>query len=84
MGSKRIDIKAILADADLKRMLMVSTIQATQAREGIDTTIEQASRAYYVVTEVERAAFFDLQTPMTPSGEVEDRQTAFVHASVIG
>ena len=39
---------------------MVSTIQATQAREGIDTTSEQADRAYYVVSEGEKAAFFDL------------------------
>ena len=36
---------------------MVSTIQATQAREGIETSREQADRAYYVVTEAERAAF---------------------------
>lgn len=58
--SKRINLKKILADAELRRKLMVSTIQATQAREGIDTTEEQADRAYYVVTEGEKAAFFDL------------------------
>jgi len=80
MGTRRVDLKAILADADLRRELMVSTIQAIQAREGIDTTPEQADRAYYIVTEVERAAFFDLQSPMTTSGSVEDRHTAFVHA----
>ena len=50
MASKRVNVKAILADADLRRMLMVSTIQATQAREGVDTSPEQAGRAYYVVT----------------------------------
>ncbi len=80
MESRRVNVKAILADADLRRKLMVSTIQATQAREGIDTTPEQADRAYYIVTEVERAAFFDLQSPTTSSGVVEDRQTAFVQA----
>ena len=60
-NSRRVDIKAILADPDLRRKLMVSTIQATQAREGIDTTSEQADRAYYVVREGERAAFFELR-----------------------
>ena len=57
MASKRVNVKAILADADLRRKLMVSTIQATQAREGIETSPAQADRAYYVVTEAERAAF---------------------------
>ena len=52
--NKRVNVKAILADRDLRRKLMVSTIQATQAREGIDTTEEQADRAYHVVTESER------------------------------
>ncbi len=54
-------MKALLADADLRRELMVSTIQATQAREGIETTREQADRAYYVVTESDKATFFDLE-----------------------
>ena len=58
---ERVDVKAILADPDLRRKLMVRTIQATQAREGIDTTEEQAERAYYMVTEGERTAFFDLE-----------------------
>ena len=61
MASRRLNVKAILADADLRRQLMVSTIQATQAREGIDTSPEQADRAYYVVTEAERATFFELE-----------------------
>ena len=59
--SRRINVTAILADSDLRRKLMVGTIQATQAREGIETTEEQAERAYYVVTESERAAFFALK-----------------------
>ena len=58
---RRVDIKAILGDSDLRRRLMVSTIQATQAREGIETTEEQADRAYFVVTEAERTTFFELQ-----------------------
>lgn len=44
--AKRLNVKAILADPDLRRKLMVATIQATQARAGIDTTEEQAGRAY--------------------------------------
>ncbi|MDD9980981.1 MAG: hypothetical protein OXU81_06410, partial [Gammaproteobacteria bacterium] len=58
--NERVNVKAILADPDLRRKLMVRTIQATQAREGIETTTDQAERAYYVVTEGERAAFFAL------------------------
>ena len=58
---RRVNMKALLANADLRRELMVSTIQATQAREGIETTREQADRAYYVVTEAENAVFFDLE-----------------------
>jgi len=49
MATKRVDLKAILADADLRRRLMVSTIRATQAREGIETSQEQAERAYDAV-----------------------------------
>ena len=51
MSSKRVDLKKILGDSELRRKLMVSTIQATQAREGIQTSTAQANRAYYVVTE---------------------------------
>ena len=49
--NKRVYLKKILADPDLRRKLMVSTIQATQAREGIETSAEQAARAYDIVTE---------------------------------
>ena len=58
---RRVDIRSILAKPDLRRELMVPTLQATQAREGIETTAEQAERAYYVVTEGEKVAFFDLE-----------------------
>ena len=51
---ERVDVKAILADPDLRRKLMVRLIRATQALAGIDTTEEQAERAYYAVTEGER------------------------------
>jgi DNA-binding MarR family transcriptional regulator len=57
---RRVNLKEILGDRDLRRELMVPTIQALQAREGIDTSREQAERAYYVVTEADKAAFFDL------------------------
>lgn len=43
---KRVDIKKILADPNLRRKIMVSTIIATQAREGIETTKKQAEQAY--------------------------------------
>ena len=58
---KRVNVKTVLADPDLHRELMVDTIRATQAREGIETTEEQAERAYYIVTEGEKTAFLDLE-----------------------
>lgn len=44
--SRRVDIKAILANPAQRRELIVSTIVATQAREGITTTYAQAATAY--------------------------------------
>jgi hypothetical protein len=43
---KRVDIKAILRDPAKRRELMVRTIIATQAREGIKTSRAQAEAAY--------------------------------------
>ena len=79
--NRRVNVKAILADPDLRRKLMVPTIQATQAREGIETTVEQADRAYYVVSEGERAAFFDLeQFRGGKKDEVDRRHEMFARA----
>jgi len=61
MTRRRVNLKAILADQDLRRELMVPTIQAVQAREGIETTRDQAERAYYIVNEADKTAFFDLE-----------------------
>jgi hypothetical protein len=77
---RRVNIRGILANPDLRRELMVPTLQATQAREGIETTREQAERAYYVVTEAERAAFFDLQRFRGGKGESDRRHEVFVRA----
>ena len=85
MGSKRrVDLRGILAKPDLRRELMIPTIQATQAREGIETTREQAERAYYVVTEAECAAFFDLEGFKGGKGEPDRRHEMFVRAIVDG
>lgn len=79
MASKRVNVRAILADADLRRKLMVSTIQATQAREGIETSPAQADRAYHVVTEAEKAAFFSLERfKGVKKGELDRRHEMFV------
>ena len=78
MSSKRVDLKKILADSDLRRKLMVSTIQATQAREGIQTTVAQASRAYYVVTEGEKTSFFDLDKFKPSKAQGDLRHEVFV------
>ena len=74
----RVDIRGILADPDLRRELMVPTLQATQAREGIETTREEAERAYYVVTEAERAAFFELERFRAAKAQPERRDEMFV------
>jgi len=76
--TRRVDIRGILADPDLRRELMVPTLQATQAREGIETTREQAERAYYVVTEAERTAFFDLARFRGRRQERDRRHEMFV------
>jgi hypothetical protein len=44
--NRRLDVKAILADPVKRKKLMVKLIIATQAREGIITTQEQAEKAY--------------------------------------
>ena len=85
MGSKRrVDLRGILAKPDLRRELMISTLQATQAREGIETTREQAERAYYVVTEAESAAFVDLGQVRAGKGQRDRRHEMFVRAIVDG
>ena len=85
MGSKRrVDLRGILAKPDLRRELMIQTLQATQAREGIETTREQAERAYYVVTEAEHAAFFDIERFRTGKVQPDRRHEMFVRALVDG
>lgn len=53
--SRRVDTRAILTDPVKRRRLMVATLIATQAREGVVTTQEQAEAAYDKV-QAERAA----------------------------
>jgi hypothetical protein len=78
---RRVNLKGILADSNLRRELMVPTIQAIQAREGIDTSREQAERAYYVVTESDKASFFDLDRFRgVRRSEVDRREEMFVQA----
>jgi len=45
-GRRRVQIKDILQDPEQRRELMIQTLIATQAREGVITTREQAERAY--------------------------------------
>jgi hypothetical protein len=78
---RRVNLKGILADSNLRRELMVPTIQAIQAREGIDTSREQAERAYYVVTESDKASFFDLDRfKRGKRAEPDQREEMFVSA----
>jgi hypothetical protein len=78
---RRVNLKGILADENLRRELMVPTIQALQAREGINTSREQAERAYYVVTEADKAAFFDLDRfKGGKNAESDQREEIYVRA----
>ena len=51
---KRVNIRGILANSAQRRELMISTIIATQAREGVTTTRAQAEAAYDVVQKAQR------------------------------
>jgi len=75
---RRFDIKKLLANPELRQNLIVRSTIATQAREGIDITHEQAETSYYVVTEGERAAFFDLAPFRSTTGENDGRHIEFV------
>jgi len=81
MKRRRVNPKAILTDQDLRRELMVPTIQPVQASEGIETTRDQAERAYYVVNEADKAAFFDLERFVGGKrSELDRREEMFVRA----
>ena len=59
---------------------MVPTLLATQAREGIDTTTEQAERAYFVVTEGEKVAFFNLERFRAYRDQPDRRRDMFIRS----
>lgn len=75
---RRFDIKKLLGNPELRQNLIVRSTIATQAREGIDVTHEQAETSYYVVTEGERAAFFGLVPFRSEAGENDGRHVEFV------
>lgn len=77
---KRFDIKKLLENPDLRRRLVVNSTIATQAREGIDVSKEEAENSYYVVTEGERAAFFGLTAFRTEAGENDGRHVELVNS----
>lgn len=52
----RIDMKAILADPVRRREMAIRFIISAQAMEGIETTREQAERAYDTVQREKRHA----------------------------
>jgi hypothetical protein len=77
---KRFNIQKILADPDLRRRMVVRSTIATQAREGIDVTEKEAEDSYYVVTEGERAAFFELVPFRSEAGENDGRHVEFIRS----
>lgn len=62
--ARRIDMRALLNDPVKRKALMVDCILATQAREGIETTREQAEAAYEKV-QVEIRASRSASAPRT-------------------
>ena len=54
MSRPRVNILAILRDPEKRRWMMARVIVATQAREGIETTLDQALEAYDKVLEESR------------------------------
>ena len=46
MSARRVNLRAILSDPTLRRELMVATLRATHAREGIHTTQQHAEDTY--------------------------------------
>jgi hypothetical protein len=75
---KRYDTKTLLANPELRRRLIVESTIATQAREGIDITREQAENSYFVVTEGERASFFGLVPFRGETGDNDGRHLEFI------
>jgi hypothetical protein len=76
---QRFNIKAMLANPDLRRKLIVEGTRAAQAREGVEVSAKEAENSYYVVTEAERAAFFALSTFRTGSGDYDGRHIEFIN-----
>lgn len=76
---KRFNVKAMLASPDLRRKLIVDGTRAAQAREGVDVSTKEAENSYYVVTEAERAAFFNLIPFRGQSGENDGRHIEFIN-----
>lgn len=66
--NKRINVKSILDDPKQRRKLMIQLIIATQAREGIETTWEQAEAAYDKV-QAELKSKQYLKTPTSNPGD---------------
>ena len=65
---RRVNLKGILADQDLRRDLMVPTIQALQAREGIDTSREQERERLSLLEARTRAIITRLEAEMNGDG----------------
>lgn len=75
------DAHTISSRSQAEKLGNVQGIKAAQAREGIETSPAQADRAYYVVTEAERAAFFELEHfKGGKKGEQDKRHEMFVKA----
>jgi hypothetical protein len=88
MGKNRVNIKAILRDPAQCRELMIDTIIATQAREGITTTRKQAAAAWDKV-QIEKAQYslkqrLDVspQRPLPVPPGYRDIATAFGEAEL--
>ena len=67
MTERRVDIKAVLEDPEQRRELMIRTIVATQAREGIAVTYKQAEEAYEKIQRELREKVLEQNPGMVPN-----------------
>lgn len=76
---RRVDVRSIFDDPVQRRELMIRMIIATQAREGIETTWEQAEAAYDKV-QAELARGSRVQNPGSPGLEAAERTFKRFHS----
>ena len=80
MSAKRVSfLQSLLADPEKRKTLMVNSIIATQAREGIKTTREQAEAAYARAQSRPNSSRIE-SSPVSPERRPASKATTVQHA----